>query len=514
MLVIFWLITPLQSSILGIDKVSRSVSVDIKTRSRLMPVEEQEAILNPEVLSHAYAVGWLGQPYPPFMTADYGLLPFYLEEAPDRAQSSKNWTASTTMYTTDLECWPAKVTPTGPKERSIYIYDNGQGCAFETRIPPTSAYSMQYIGYHDNAHSSYWLAGPNCSDSSRFEHNFLAIWAAASLGSSQGSPKVLEQEDITAIFCEPSYHEQDVQISVDSETRKPINASLEYVSNGRELGSDKFNITAFEYLLGNGIEQDMQPHDSPFSIVLDQSAVLYDMNISIPVTNMVGFAMAGQEGETSEYRDPEVLREAFARAHRYTFSVAMSHLLTNHTSSSDSTATSTSALIGVVVNRPLAAAVEVLLLVVATLAGILLWFCHTTPCNLRQNPASIGRLLQIFSSSPDILELFQAVDHTDEKALYESFPNYRFRLQAVGRDFDPYIQVLQHTSYDDVAVQPDFSKNFYQPVKPIALRREIGLLLVTVLMGAMAGLFVLRDEERRQNGLFSERTAIEGWGII
>ncbi|KAI1010764.1 hypothetical protein LB503_005263 [Fusarium chuoi] len=96
MVIVFWALTPLQSALLGTG-----------------------IVLDPEFLNTGYAIGWLGQQFPAFTTADYALLPFYpststkLADVRKHTTVSLNITAETTKLWTELNCWPAEIARIG-----------------------------------------------------------------------------------------------------------------------------------------------------------------------------------------------------------------------------------------------------------------------------------------------------------------------------------------------------------------------------------------------------------------
>jgi hypothetical protein len=314
MVLVFWLITPLQSSLLGTDEVSHTEVMEIGNRSELLPLEDQVSVLGPEVMSHGYSVAWLGQRLPPFMTPDFGLLPFYSSDDPAPSSSTSNWTASTTKYSTELDCWPAEFSPDGPPDKKTYTFKSGKGCKYDFIIPNWQNYSMNYIGYTTSPHSSYWLGGPDCPPTPDTMHMFLAVWVYAS-----GAENVTQTPDfdITALYCKPSYYKQHVQVSIQADSWVPIESSVQPLKEREELGQEEFNATAFEFLLANGYDDNLEERDQPFSMVVEQTPQVEGSRIMKPISNMVGFALAGQDRPTSDYGDSKVLHEAFARAHKY-----------------------------------------------------------------------------------------------------------------------------------------------------------------------------------------------------
>jgi hypothetical protein len=290
-------------------------------------------------------------------------------------------------------------------------------------------------------------------------------------------------------------------VSIQADSWVPIESSVQPLKEREELGQEEFNATAFEFLLANGYDDNLEERDQPFSMVVEQTPQVEGSRIMKPISNMVGFALAGQDRPTSDYGDSKVLHEAFARAHKYLFSVALDHLVTNESSIANTTATSTFYLSGIVVSRPISIAVEGLLFLVAVLTAILLWLCHTSPSHLTSNPSSINRLIDVFRRSPEIVKLFDSADCAQEELLLKRFSNERFRLCAADDDHDtPVIRVIPGSTGTPSEQKLDSSAKPYKPIKPFAMRRDVGLLFVAILIGAASGLAYMKREEERQTG--------------
>jgi hypothetical protein len=93
--------------------------------------------------------------------------------------------------------------------------------------------------------------------------------------------------------------------------------------------SEIFNTSHFEYLLGVGIQPDDQRADYPDITLLDQTPQLTLYNVAWPNNNVVGFAIALNSVSVAELATPNLLREAFARAHKLLFPAAISTLTRN-----------------------------------------------------------------------------------------------------------------------------------------------------------------------------------------
>ncbi|KAF5027283.1 hypothetical protein F66182_626 [Fusarium sp. NRRL 66182] len=503
MVIVFWALTPLQSALLGTGIVKQTDITTIINRSQLIPVTQHVRALDPEFLNTGYAIAWLGQQFPPFTTSEYALLPFYpetssgLENAKRSAAVSSNITAETTKLWTELNCWPAEISRTGPRSMQTFSFLNGQGCNASASLKAVPRRNMFYIGYYTSPYSDFNLGNPNyCKRTPNSTHQFLAIWANTIPVDWDRNPNF----NISAMFCQPQYFKQKVLATLTAETLEPVNASIKELAPREALSETEFNTTAFEFLLANGMAETPIVKDHPFNAVVEQHPRLNISDFAFPVSNMVGFALAGRDLPPDEYVHHHVLQRIYNDAHRYLFSVAAMSLVMNSTDFSNKTASIDYFMTGVIVSRTFATAVEVFLIVVAIFTALVLWFSRTAPSSLPVNPSSIRRYIDFFSNSPEVLDAFRSVDHSDDKTLLEEFKMDKF--QMISKDRGEPVEVLMHTRLDASATCDEpVQKGYYDPVKPLALNRWVGLLFVSTLIGAMAFLSYLKQQETLLNGL-------------
>ncbi|KAI5461397.1 hypothetical protein BGZ63DRAFT_356587 [Mariannaea sp. PMI_226] len=505
MVIVFWLITPLQSAILGTDSVVQKVDAQVGVRSELQALQQQETLLNTEILNTGYAIGWLDQPYPPFTTSSYALLPFYLEDTSVPAMVQSNWTANTTKLSTELSCWPADVVPKSPKNTSTSFYFlNGQGCNATIGFNQWANYTMLYIGYYGSPYSDFWLGGPKCVETANSTHQFLAIWAKPGPFSAENVTDIgTPQFNITAIYCQPRYYKQQVLATVESSTLKPVNSSIRPVGPIEPLTEQEFNSTAFEFLLGNGITDVITKRDYPFISVVEQQPRLNDTGIDRPASNMVGYALAGRDLPVTAYSDPKTLAKVYGDAHRHLFSVAINQLLINNTETSEPTGSAEFYLYGVVVSRVFATIVESLLGVIACFTLLLMWLSRNSWSNLPHNPSSLRRYIDITRDSPEILRQFRGSDTADEKTLIKESEkgNYKLLYDTSSNSVRVTLDNAQPNTLESPQRKQDSQRGFYDPVQPWILKRRTGTLLVIALIAAITILSYFKQQESKLNGL-------------
>ncbi|KAF4986741.1 hypothetical protein FDECE_15799 [Fusarium decemcellulare] len=507
MIIVFWAITPLQSALLGTGIVKQTDSTAIGIRSELVPVSEHKTLLDPEFLNTGYAVGWLGQSFPPFTTSKYALLPYYTanNSAPPKVES--NVTAVTTKLSTELNCWPAEVHQDGPKAKGSFFFLNGQGCNTTVFFGVLSRRRMFYIGYYSDAYSDFYLSNSECPKTANSTHQFLAIWAKTVEVPGQEDPDF----NMTALFCQPQYYKQQVFARVNSSDLKP-DSDFEHSLSPKEVLSEReFNATAFEYLLANGMAENPIVKDWPFNSVIEQHPRLNYTGFTQPVSNMVGFALAGKNMSSDTYADPKVLQKVYNDAHQYLFTLAVNKLLINVTDMSNRTASTEYFLYGVIVSRAFATAVESFMGVVAVFTFVVLWFCQKTPSHLPANPSSINRHIDIFRESTTVMHSFRSMDNATEKTLFEAYKDDNFQLLDNRKQDTTTVHMNKAKKEENESEEnkPETQKGYYDPARPFVLRRISGVLFVAVLIGAMVFLSYLKQEETRLNGLYRPSESFE-----
>jgi hypothetical protein len=508
MMLIFWVITPLQSAVFGTGPVAIEQSLAFLSPVSLMPVSRQAAVLDQSVLNSAFAVTWLNQSYPPFVTAEYALLPFRSSSSNPQLGLRTNWTGVTTQLTTDLQCWPARISANGPKAKGTLDFDNGRGCNASEISPYNSRtgrfpYRMMYIGYQNSAWANYFLASPTCSRNS--SNQFLAVWA-----------RFIDVEDsnVTATFCETSYFKQRVSVTVSADTFRPDDSSIKPLGPREPLPQTEFNSSAFEYLIGSGVSAVEMQRDWPSSHLLEQYPRVINEGLTWPLSPMIGFAVGGQNNRVSEYGNTTLLGAAFRAAHKSLFSMAVRQVLSDadvEAVPGKSDGTVQFVMYGVIISRLFSAMVEALLLLVALSTILLLWLCNKHESRLDRDPASLGTLIDVVQNSSEVLARFTGVGNLSAQELQNKFHDQRFRLvcaceSVLGRTS---IKIITPKLAGGSISTAEFchkrslsleSTGHYIPVRPTVMRREVGVGFIAALSALLIGLSYLKWQEQRLGG--------------
>ena len=390
MVIIFWLVTPLVSAIFTLANVTSTSVGDASLQSALPPVGKQHLDLTSSFMMSAYRQMWMNEASPPFTTKEGALLPFTLDSSSGKASHSDNnlghilsandtWTAATMMYTTSIECSPAKVVG---KESDIR-YDNGKGCVTNPGsigAGTSNKYKALYIGYWMDQHIDFALSRMGCA-SLENQHTFLAYWNVRSDG----------QSNTTALFCEPAYWYQVVNATVLASNFTVV--EVVPLEPKKPLLEDRFNISNFEYILNTGTPAQSKRADIiDTTTVVNQRSHLEIMGISptSTVTNMIGFALGTTQWELPAYSNATLLASSFERAHQLLFALAVRSLLSDEKVVPDPRPCfHRQNLRAIVVVRPLALTVEITLGIVAVLTLALMYRCFTRPSELQCDPSSL-----------------------------------------------------------------------------------------------------------------------------
>ena len=503
MLLIFWVITPLQGAIFGTGPVYLHQPATFYASSDLMPIEDQATATDTSILQRMYSIKYLNQKYPPYTTAEYALRPFKLESDPP--PGTQNWTATTTKLWTDLECWPAEWELSTPYT-GYFDFNNGQGCnASGIQAVPSSGSlkpRMHYFAWYNSAWATQSLHRiPHCPE--KFSHQFLAIAA-------DERPKNVT---MTALFCEAKYYKQKVRVSIAGDTFHPNNASLTALGPVEELPGTEFNATGFEHVLGASVsEVQGVTRDYPHNILVDQSEKVAAMDLGLPVSPLVGYAVGGEKRKFEDYYDEDVLADAYRGVHKALFSIAYSSLLTNATASNvTEEGTVDIALHGIIVSRLFSGLVEGLLITVSACSILLAVLSSKAKSSLSGDPATLGDLIDILQNSPELVKAACGAESLrDDASQEEKEPRLHLRCGCQEADGAMAIQVAGSSRSISLSANPgaksESETGKSTMSKPLALRRSVGSAFTLSLIAAFVGLLYLRHQEQKLGGKCSAST--------
>lgn len=454
----------------------------------------------------------LGQKPSPFTTREYAILPFQPVNRTEEVFPSETWTARTSIYGTNLTCTPADFS----NQSLTYTFDNRRGCVVpEIALPDTgsgfpqpdgtnklSDYMMLYVGYYNDPNLDYFLENDNCS--SQFSNNFLALWAPASSRIARGV-----YTNLTAVFCETSYYTQEAYVTVNA-SDSSVNGATP-IGNRSALPPNFFNTSLFEYISGVGINPDDQKSNIQDSSILQQFPRLDQYNISWPVTNMLGFAIALKTASMDELSQPAILQQTFQRAHQLLFSTAINVLTTPLETPSPG-----SVQAGVIHSQPaaiimvtsVARIVEVALGIIIVMITCLWYYTYRRPSHMVADPASIADIMSLIQNDGTLLQQLNCTDTPTPKELSAAISEHKFILKSGGWHNDPSLELVSQIERDgsvsiDLPYKGSISSTAseaFVPVRPLELRLPFGISLISIILLVLAAIISLDIWSQQHDG--------------
>ena len=462
-------------------------------------------------LDVGYSVLWLGQQLPAFTTRGFALAPF-LPTLPDNESGTNSLlTAFTTLYATELSCTaPARVTYT-PASGSIF--DDGRGCiasgviqTSDTNTAADNSFAAHYIGYYDDPFSDASLQLGGCSDNA--SHTFLAVWKRAS----NYPPDFNNRSNATALFCTPRYYSQQVEATVTNGDY----AVLHHTPIGPKvpLTENTFNITQFEYILGNGVlpglfntanlQLDSQHRlDVSAGTELNQDSQLRNMSLYLPTDNMVGFAIGSTNLEPAQYLEPKALEKAFSDAHQLLFALSIPSLIDRTVNATTlTTAREDYERYAVVLVEPITLTLQAFLTVIVVITIYLVCASRKRSSVLKSDPNSFAQIMSL-STDRQLLSAFQDLDCSSTIQVEQAITDMVFHLDSDGGNRNLRI-VPQPTSFLHKGAKNlrRFSNaalstvDFEDRDRPIELTSAIGgpfILFLTALLATIIAIHRIID---------------------
>jgi hypothetical protein len=280
------------------------------------------------------------------MTRNYTLAPFTVS-GPE-IEPEGTWTANTTLFGLDLTCEV-------PKQRyeeqgAISVYESSTGCLYNLSATlwnasiytseeaqsvtypaaPTKEFSITYSGPDDTG-----VVGEMFPATKECPHTMENAWEVFFASFIQHRPAGSDQpNNITVIYCEPSYYEQPVQATVDAVTRSPLQIAT--LASKQPLRPEFLNRYGFLYT-GQDASLKAQPYNGrPFyrpptyaDRLIDSSLDLANKQGTYAELILPWAAMAVVAGghQVPDYLRAQNLEEAYRRAYRLAYASAMTQVL-------------------------------------------------------------------------------------------------------------------------------------------------------------------------------------------
>ena len=355
-----------------------------------------------------------------------------------------------------------------------------------------SKFAAYYFGYYDDAHVDNSLQLGGCPISA--SHEFLAIWKQA--GSSP--PDFANQRNATALFCKPSYTIQDVEATVSEDGTRIL--SVTPLDHPEALPGQMFNIPHFERLIANGIVPQRARQDIAEQTVVYQDSKLANMSLTLPTSNMIGFAIGSAYQPADAYLRPEVLADALGRAHKLLFALAISAVIDN-THDSIIPATLHRSYQSIVVVPSFAIASQAVLCLILALTTYLL--CTTTQRKqlLQRDPDTLASLANLLDDH-SVRGTFRNLDTADHAVLQGRLQQSTVSLlgtQISGQPSLAFEEVSSDIHMPGTSCSlPSAPQTTLQ--SPMEYRLALGLTLCLFLSGLIVALLWLLITSRRDTG--------------
>ncbi|KAH8649687.1 hypothetical protein BGZ60DRAFT_422115 [Tricladium varicosporioides] len=512
MLLVFWIITPLQSAIFTTSDAIRSIPIQFNVTSQLLDIRNQSQLLDNNFMNTVYAISWLNQSLPAFAAADY-VVPSFRPTNPAHGKPSWSETYHTMIdaYSTNLTCSPAKFYIPN-KSTKAYTFDNGLGCVVPSISLPAASdaqpNALLYVPWYPDPHLDWYLETTSCPRD--FQNTFLAVFATNQYPNITGVYK-----NVTALSCTPSYHVQSMEVVVNASSGAILRESL-FTSRGelRTLPPAVFNTSNFEYLIGVGISPVIQRGDYAANTILEQSPRTEAAGIAWPTLNMAGFAYAlshstmqqtGQWNETS-WTEPEYLRKKFEVAHQVLFAAAFQASSRSVESASQTlTGKSVDQRSAIVLVRPIAIALEVALAIISALGTMLWYYSYCRTSNLLQDPATILDVMAALPKDegsgngieqPRFTSESSGLEREDIKLVLRNDGVLELTPKFSGRSTGlSMIKSLEGSSISENEKRP------HSFIRPAELRLPVGFLLSFSVAGGIAAVLFFRQQSLKVNGI-------------
>ncbi|KAF3207201.1 hypothetical protein TWF106_000453 [Orbilia oligospora] len=421
---VFWFITPLQSSLVATVQQQVTLPTNFMTTQSLKKVSAFGLEIT-SFMNVAYSISWLNSTPPIYSTKSEAVLPFEpvstLSSGSDA--DTEVWTSNSTAYYTEISCRPAERIVIREPTRSArlevddserFLYDRRTNCSFRhpgfqklykpTPENPWRQWYAQFIGYNSGANSAYYLNTPSCQIQGPNTSLFLVIFAYQR--DYNATPSV------NAVFCEPEYRRSAVEVVVDGQTKLAKN--ITYIGTPELLNPDQFNATIFETVVsGGGVSSS---NGGPFTSAPRHTARTKEVTRLminsdwVYETNVLGYLFA-IDSNIEKYLDFSFLTSTIDKAYRLLFvTYATSKLMETERNPVDGRVSITTE--AVVVPEIFARVLEGLLAAVVVLLVSFVVSSTRRASGLVCDPASLAGTMALVANEPKLLEKFETLDGT------------------------------------------------------------------------------------------------------
>ncbi|KAF3089071.1 hypothetical protein TWF102_009784 [Orbilia oligospora] len=450
---VFWFITPLQSSLIATVQQQVFLPATFMTTKSLKKL----SAFGPEIGSFtnvAYSISWLNSTAPAYSTKSEAVLPFEPVSISGSDIQNTLWIGNSTAYYSKVDCRPAERIiirdqnrPMGAEvqDNERFFHDRQTNCSFRhAGFPklykpgpgqPWRQWYAQFVGYNAGAKVQYYLKTPTCMIPEDPEPSlFLVVFSHQR--DYNATPTV------AAVFCEPKYQRSPVEAVVDARTR--FTKNIRYIGPSQELTPDQFNATIFETVVsGGGVGLDAT-NGGPFNLAPQHTTKTKEINDLLInsdwvfESNALGYLFA-IDSNLEKYLNVDFLAKTIDKAYKLLFTTyAATKLMVPEDRYVDGSGRVSFTTEVVVVPEVFVRILEGLLSAVALFLTCFLISSTRRRTGLVYDPASLAGTMALVASEPKLLEKFAALDgvSTAEK-LYQAVGDdkLKFKLNTQSEQY-------------------------------------------------------------------------------
>jgi hypothetical protein len=441
-------LVPTQAGIFSTQTITQNITLPFDQSTAFVAAGDQASNLTLQFAQSTYAIAALNETLTQYMARNYTLAPIRPKPRPSNTSTPHgNWSAPTTMYSVDLYCEPAVLSTT--PERDGIIANSTNGCSFNLGLDGNitvgdnkawpgrtvlnnKEFTAMYVGYWNPLGFADYSLDRYCPTTSN-----STFYAAIGRNKAKDTDAV---QNVTAVYCWPTYYQQPVVATVDAVTLEPV--LVKPTGEKEPLTSDLFNTTRLEQLmsaksLGDEVRGDLIPSKS----VPDYFDSIARTNLSLTsgpmgasmVQPMVGLALAVSSLPLEDYLDWKVLAKSYADGYRLMFARAMRDVLDqDFRTHRNVTGQLTNTTEAVLLEPVFVYIVEGFLGAISLATIALLYLSVTRTKSLRSNPSTIAAIMAMVADNEPLLADIEMLDCCTMKGIEDHLGHKRYKLVDDG----------------------------------------------------------------------------------
>ncbi|THX68971.1 hypothetical protein D6D05_09204 [Aureobasidium pullulans] len=413
---IFWGLTPLQSSIFATRMTNKTLQVPAISSKSHLSLQDQKTTLTGLYAQSVYNIAWLNESLPPFMSRQGMLAPFSLENPDGVIESGETWTATTLYYSVDIDCEV-------PTWNASYI-QSSWGCSasntlglFEQNIKE-GQYNTMYTGYWYEESMDSYLNG-RCPLVAN--QTFLVRYLAGNSKDQDEEPQ--RQYQVNATVSPPQMNVVDI---VPVGSKQPLPGNL-------------INITDLEWSMSQGYELNINRGSFPTSSWPDPHERVHtnfpEVYWTYYLPFMASLALGAYQRPTAEYLDAETLKDSYQAAFRLLLARKLADILSTDFNDTDAVLATRHYQTQAVIMVPVFVYVVQGFLATTTIIALLIFSIPSwKKTNLVREPATIASLMALTSEDPFIIQKMSEKDGSTSEELERLYEKMPFVLKQ-GDDY-------------------------------------------------------------------------------